>query len=37
MSPLPIAVLAGLFGATLLFAIVLDTLKIVLFHHLRIA
>jgi H+-transporting ATPase len=37
MSPLPIAVLTCLFGAALLFALLLDTLKVVLFHHLRIA
>jgi len=37
MSPLPIAILCGLFAAAILFAFLLDALKIVLFHHLRIA
>jgi H+-transporting ATPase len=37
MKPLPIVILAGVFAAAIVLALVLDTVKIVLFRRLRIA
>ncbi len=37
MTPLPIAILAGLFGAAVVFVFLLDAIKVALFHRLRIA
>ena len=37
MAPLAPAILAGLFLAAAVFAVVLDTVKSVLFRHLRVA
>jgi 1,2-phenylacetyl-CoA epoxidase catalytic subunit len=36
MTPLPIAILAGLFAATVLFTFLLDAVKVVLFRRLAI-
>ncbi|MBS0316425.1 MAG: HAD-IC family P-type ATPase [Proteobacteria bacterium] len=33
MTPLPLGVVLSLFGATIVFALLLDQLKVVLFHH----
>ena len=37
MAPLPVAILAGVLGAAIVLAFVLDAVKVVLFRRLRIA
>ncbi len=36
MTPLPLAIVGGLFGSTVVFALLLDALKVRVFRHLRI-